>query len=165
MSRETIGPEAVQAAHALDAENMLALGWTIRPPRYNPGYTDRRWVHDDYTNELEVSIGQFQWLVNNGVIKHHGGWLWEGEHENNGPSWWDGDDGGLHLQTREIYEVIDPELPYNRRFRTLRQELLVSNGGGDDYQLVTVRALTSRQWLELSQMAIGVGLEAQARGL
>ena len=153
------------------AELMLQLGWTVRPPLYRPGtgeYVSRRWVHDDYTNELELSPHQYRWCYAHQIagVRHDGGWLWEGEHENNGPSWCALDCEGLHLSTREIYEVIDPTLPYKDRFRTLRYELIVSlQREPDDYKRLAVQALSSREWLELGQTALNTGLTAQERGV
>jgi len=91
---------------------------------------------------------------------------WKGEKENNGPSWVgggvDGDEPGSWLfSTREIYEILDINLPYSERFRTLRYELEIYRDGEPQ----GVVALSSERWYALAELALAEGRRAAAAGL
>lgn len=57
------------------------------------------------------------------------------------------------VSIEEQYEIIDPELPYEERFRTLRNVLKVRRDDGDGMQL----DLTASDSLELAAMFLGFG--------
>jgi len=163
----------------LPAEQMLADGWTVRPQFYHPRtgeYVERSWVHVERGID-RVAVHQRQLTVLAGLqipgARHHEGHFYEGEHENNGPSWagpgpYADEPGAWSFGVREIYEFIDPALPYNKRFRTLRYELQISRAGDDDPyngDRFGVVPLSAERWYALAEMALSTGQRATAAGL
>lgn len=91
---------------------------------------------------------------------------WKGEKENNGPSRVVGGDvgdepGSWIFSTREIYEILDIDLPRKDRFRTLRHELVVYRDG----EPLGVVALSSEDWYALAELALITARRVAAAGL
>ncbi len=169
VDRLTLTEAEVLLRSGKPAEHLLRSDWFIKPPFYHPttgAYVNRAWNHPAITNTFPLTPAHHRYAAAHQIpgAKHEGGWLYEGEHTNNGASWMSDyrEDGTtLYLSVREIYEVIDPSLPYPERFRTLRIELVVSRGE----ESLGVWPLPSKAWFELGSLAINAGLWAGREGL
>lgn len=74
----------------------------------------------------------------------------------------DGDEPGSWIfSTREIYEIIDIDLPYKDRFRTMRHELVLYRDG----EPLGVVALSSEEWYALAELALITARRVAAAGL
>lgn len=74
----------------------------------------------------------------------------------------EGEEGGVYVCLKEQYEIIDPELPYEERFRTVRHVLDVHYAASDRDPVQI--DLTGSQALELASMFLRFGLKQLAHG-